>query len=62
MVSLLEDDSMGNGEILEVLHKKTRIVPLYNADPPSGEGMSTGNYEKVQDRLLASLRKGYINA
>ncbi|EFQ26624.1 short chain dehydrogenase [Colletotrichum graminicola] len=38
MLELCENPEYGNGTILEVTKGATRVVPLYDADPPSGKG------------------------
>ena len=52
MLELCEKEEYGDGTILEVLRGKTRVVPLYNADPPSGQGLSISGWNQMQDEYV----------
>ncbi|UNI24123.1 hypothetical protein JDV02_009898 [Purpureocillium takamizusanense] len=45
MLRLVVDPALGDGTILEVLHSGSRVVPLFNADPP-----------EALDQMLPALR------
>jgi hypothetical protein len=57
MLELCENEAYGDGTILEVLKNKTRVVPLYNADPPKGDGLVIGGWGKHQDEILETLKQ-----
>ncbi|KAM0333459.1 hypothetical protein ACHAQA_002121 [Verticillium albo-atrum] len=58
MMALCEDPAYGDGTILEVTKGATRVVPLYNAEPPSGVGSMVPGYQKAADELSAYLKRG----
>ncbi|KAI0125257.1 short chain dehydrogenase [Xylariales sp. AK1849] len=56
MLELCENPEYGNGTILEVSVTKTRVVPLYRAEPPSGGGTPMLGYVKAEQELLQSIK------
>lgn len=57
MYDLVVDEKLGNGTIYECSRGATRVVPEYNAPPPSGEGSSVAGYYDAQKELYARLKK-----
>jgi hypothetical protein len=60
MLKLCEDLAYGDGTILEVTKGATRVVPEYNAAPPSGRGLAVEGYLQMQEKLVERLKtEGY---
>ncbi|KAJ6443936.1 NAD-dependent 15-hydroxyprostaglandin dehydrogenase [Purpureocillium lavendulum] len=57
MLRLVVDPALGDGTILEVLHSGTRVVPLFNADPPEALDQMLpalqGEVRALADRLAS---------
>lgn len=53
MLKLIQEKQYGCGTVLELSKGGTRVVPEWNADPPSGSG--TGQDEKEQAAGLQAL-------
>ncbi|KAH7265067.1 uncharacterized protein BKA55DRAFT_502165 [Fusarium redolens] len=56
MWQLVVNPEYGNGTILEVTKGETRVVPLFNAPVPTGEGIMVPGYEASKDALYAKLK------
>jgi NAD(P)-dependent dehydrogenase (short-subunit alcohol dehydrogenase family) len=57
MYQLVVDENLGNGTIFECAKRATRVVPEYNADPPSAESGSVQGYIEAQTELYDRLKK-----
>ena len=62
MLKLCEDPEYGDGTILEVTKGALRVVPEYNAAPPSGRGLALAGYQEMQDKLVERLKSGGFKA
>ncbi|KAI4602209.1 hypothetical protein KJ359_009447 [Pestalotiopsis sp. 9143b] len=58
MLELCENPEYGNGTILEVNRNHQRIVPMFNADPPSGEGSVVPGFFKAEEDIVNRIREG----
>ncbi|KAF5603891.1 short chain dehydrogenase [Fusarium pseudocircinatum] len=56
MWQLVVNPEYGNGTILEVTKGETRVVPLFNAPIPTGEGIMVPGYEASKDALYAKMK------
>ncbi|KAI1881851.1 hypothetical protein JX265_000677 [Neoarthrinium moseri] len=56
MLQLCENPEYGDGTILEVLIAKQRVVPTYNADRPSGKGVTVPGYAKAEEELMEGIK------
>ncbi|KAF4496453.1 anion transport [Fusarium agapanthi] len=61
MWQLVVNPEYGNGTILEVTKGETRVVPLFNASVPTGEGIMVPGYDASKDALYAKLKKEGLN-
>lgn len=58
MLQLCVDPEYGDGTILEVTKGETRVVPLFNADPPSGVGSMLPGYAEEARALREWIKQG----
>lgn len=58
MLDLVVDEKLGDGTVYEVTKGKRRVVPAYNADPPSGYGLKMSGYAQENERVMTKLKKG----
>ncbi|UPK91286.1 hypothetical protein LCI18_002221 [Fusarium solani-melongenae] len=56
MWQLVVDEELGDGTILEVTKGATRVVPLFNAPVPTGEGILVPGYAASMGTLYEKLR------
>lgn len=56
MYELAVNEDLGDGTVFEVTLGDTRIVPLYNAPPPSGRGIMMPGYYASQAELYSDLK------
>ncbi|POR39282.1 Uncharacterized protein TPAR_00511 [Tolypocladium paradoxum] len=56
MYQLVVDEDKGDGTILEILSTGTRVVPLFNADPPETIPVMLPGYHAAQQALLEHLK------
>ncbi|QPC69759.1 hypothetical protein HYE68_000511 [Fusarium pseudograminearum] len=56
MWRLVIDPELGDGTILEVTKGATRVVPLYNAPAPTGEGVMVPGYADSVEEIYERLR------
>ncbi|KAL6917923.1 hypothetical protein FSHL1_009352 [Fusarium sambucinum] len=61
MWKLVVDPELGNGTILEVTKGATRVVPLYNAPAPTGEGIMVPGYAASTAQIYEKLRNDGLN-
>lgn len=61
MLELCENPEYGNGTILEVNKNHQRVVPMFNADPPSGEGSVVPGFFKAEEDIVNRIREGGIS-
>jgi hypothetical protein len=57
MMQLCESAEYGNGTILEVSKGATRVVPMFNAPPPTGKGIFLKGWVDAEDKVVESLKK-----
>jgi hypothetical protein len=58
MLDLVTDEELGDGTVYEVTKGKRRVVPPYNADPPSGVGLKSAGYAEENVRTVQRLKNG----
>lgn len=58
MLDLVVDEKLGDGTVYEVTKGKRRVVPAYNADPPSGYGLKMSGYVQENERVVGKLKNG----
>ncbi|KAF4969528.1 hypothetical protein FSARC_3258 [Fusarium sarcochroum] len=61
MWQLVINPELGDGTILEVTKGATRVVPLYNAPVPTGEGIMVPGYAASMGGLYEKLRNEGLN-
>lgn len=61
MWQLTTGEEYGDGTILEVLKGKKRVIPMFNAEPPSGEFMIPG-YAAASNALIDRLNSEGLDA
>lgn len=61
MLELCENPEYGNGTILEVNRNHQRVVPMFNADPPSGDGSAVPGFFKAEEDLVNRIREGGVS-
>ncbi|KAF5231811.1 hypothetical protein FANTH_13249 [Fusarium anthophilum] len=57
MWQLVVNPEYGNGTILEVTKGATRVVPLFNASVPTGEGVMVPGYDASKDALYSDVHR-----
>jgi hypothetical protein len=57
MLELCENPDYGNGTILELSKDRQRVVPMYNADPPSGAGSAVPGFFNAEKDLVNNLKE-----
>ncbi|KAH7316529.1 hypothetical protein B0I35DRAFT_451529 [Stachybotrys elegans] len=57
MLRLVVDEALGDGTVLEVLPGGTRVVPPFDAPPPSMVGVAWMGYMKAQQDIVNGLKK-----
>ncbi|KAF5686782.1 15-hydroxyprostaglandin dehydrogenase [Fusarium circinatum] len=57
MWQLVVNPEYGNGTILEVTKGATRVVPLFNASVPTGEGVMVPGYDASKDALYSDVHQ-----
>lgn len=62
MFQICENPEYGNGTILEVGKGETRVVPMFNAPPPSAPGIFLPGYVEAEDTLVEKLKKDGLKA
>ncbi|KAF9879442.1 nad-dependent 15-hydroxyprostaglandin dehydrogenase [Colletotrichum karsti] len=58
MLELCENPEYGNGTILEVSKGKSRVVPLYHAEPPEGAGVVVPKFAEGAEKIWSQLENG----
>ncbi|KAI0476557.1 short chain dehydrogenase [Xylariaceae sp. FL0804] len=56
MLQLCENPEYGDGTVLEVLVDSTRVVPTYNAPPPSGRGVALSGFAGAGGMITGMLK------
>nr|XP_036588987.1 hco3-transporter family protein [Colletotrichum truncatum]KAF6800629.1 hco3-transporter family protein [Colletotrichum truncatum] len=58
MLELCENPEYGNGTILEVAKGAKRVVPLYYAEPPKGDGVALPKFSEASRKVLVDVKAG----